>query len=568
MQQSQRTSFPMNANGWLYFAFVILTSFFTYFYNYGFPNQVFWDEPYHIAAAQKYLNNVYFMEQHPPLGKLLIALGEKVVHANPRNDQFINTDYATGFPDTFSFTGYRLVPTLLAWLTTPILFFIFLFIAGNPAIAALLSFLYVFDNAMIVHSRGAMVDSPLTFFATAMMLLFLCLLKNKKSNALRFYSLSAAFGAVFALALATKLVGLVLILLGIPVLYRLSNARRTAEFCAVGITFVLWLYSVMQWQPFEPFALFGSGASTLFMNVMTRVLGTYWHVLLSLLILALITVACFRITDKATKRMILYAASALGAFFLVFFSVWQIHFSLGTRIVPELNNNGYYQASSEYKTILSKRLTSSLSSFPVMMRDSLVYVGYYNKGVPRLDLCKPDENGSPFFFWPLGARSINYRWAQAGEGVYRYLFLQVNPVVWLCGLLGVLLSAAMLVVSVFFPLKEKLKHRFLLCTFLGMYVAYMGAISQLGRVMYLYHYFLPLMFSFVLFGLVVVNINSFLGKTITENAKILALTVLGVLIFAAYQFYHPLSYYEPISDAALKLRSVFPLWELNCVKTC
>ncbi len=40
--------------------------------------------------------------------------------------------------------------------------------ASGIAALALIALTAVFDNAMIVHSRGAMVDSPLTFFGTAM----------------------------------------------------------------------------------------------------------------------------------------------------------------------------------------------------------------------------------------------------------------------------------------------------------------------------------------------------------------------------------------------------------------
>jgi hypothetical protein len=54
------------------------------------------------------------MEPHPPLGKLLIALGERVLHANSTDDQFIGVDYAHNPPADFSLAGYRLFPVLLA----------------------------------------------------------------------------------------------------------------------------------------------------------------------------------------------------------------------------------------------------------------------------------------------------------------------------------------------------------------------------------------------------------------------------------------------------------------------
>lgn len=476
----------------LYAGFVLLTSFFTYMYRYDYPRSPFWDEPYHIASAEKYLSGVYFMEQHPPLGKLLIAAGEKIVNGNARDDQFIKTDYATNIPAGFSFAGYRLFPSMLAWLSATLLFFIFLFITGSSPLAALLSFLYIFDNAQIVHSRGAMVDSPLTFFGMALVLLFLHLQRSDPALRIRRHcALSLLFGLCFGLAMTTKLVGLIFILLVPALLIRLFPDRR---------------------------------------------------------------------------KILSFTFLALLGFISAYVTVWQIHFSLGSRVVPELADQGYYQASPEYKVILAKGKQNSIWSFPVMLRDSLKYVTHYNKGVPRLDLCKADENGSPFYFWPFGARSIDYRWEQAGEGVYRYLYLQSNPVGWALGFTGVLLAVLLLLVPLLFTVKEKLRHPFLLLTFLGLYVGYMAAISQLSRVMYLYHYFLPLLFSYILFALVLVNIRRVGRLTITDDRRVLMMTVLGFLIFIAFQFYRPLTYYEPISDAAFKRRAIVPLWELKCVQ--
>ena len=486
----------MTGTCWMYLLFIVATSFFTYFFNYGNPTNVFWDEPYHIASAQKYLSGTFFMEQHPPLGKLLIALGEKLTHANTAeaDSTFIGTDYATGFPPNFSFVGYRLFPTLLAWLTAPLLFLIFLLITRNGSLSSLLSFLYIFDNALIVHSRGAMIDSTLIFFSVAMMLFAILLLggrRNENMGTALFVLFSAAFGMLFAFTLTTKLVGLIMIILSLPILYRLYPNRNR-----IGIF------------------LLASGVS----------------------------------------------------FLVTFVAVWQIHFSLATKINPALNTNGYYHASDQYKRWLAEKKTSSPSSFPIMLRDSLDYVSYYNRGVPRLDLCKPDENGSPFFFWPFGARSINYRWEQVNDTTYRYLYLQANPVVWALALFGVVVGFVLLLCPLIFPFRRKVRHRLLLATFLLMYVGYMGAISRLDRVMYLYHYFLPLVFSFVLFGIVVDNIDSVGRYRITENAKILALSILGLLIFAGYELYHPLTYYEPITDAHVSRLAIFPLWDLHCVK--
>jgi len=99
----------------------------------------------------------------------------------------------------------------------------------------------------------------------------------------------------------------------------------------------------------------------------------------------------------------------------------------------------------------------------------------------------------------------------------------------------------------------------------GMWLSYMIAISRLTRVMYLYHYFLPLLFSFVLFGYVFLELKQIGVLKLAEKPKNWILLCGGILIFAGFQFYRPFTYYELISDEAFKKRMIFPLWELRCV---
>lgn len=469
--------------------FILLISYFTYVVNYSTPQALFWDENYYIATAQKYLSGTFFMHPHPPLGQILIALGEKLVHANITNEQFISTDYAKNLPEGFSFIGYRLIPVLLAWLTAPLIFEIFLLLTKNHFFAALLSLLYVFDNALIVHLRGAMLEGPLLFF-TALTILSFLLLMVWKDYPRRFAYCSILFGISCGLLTTTKMVGLVLLLL-FP-----------------ALLFQLW----PDW-----------------------------------------------------KKSFSYLGLSLFGFFLIFVTVWQVHFTLASQVIPSLPNNGYYHASEPYKQILKEGRNSSLLSFPVMLRDSFKYASNYHKGVPHLDLAKPGENGRPPFFWPFGARAINYRWETPNGQSYRYLYLQSNPVVWVVGLLGVMLASALLLSSILLPLQVKLQHRFLLTTFLTLYLGYMLGMSTIDRVMYLYHYFIPLLFSFFLFGLSFLEIRKFGSWRLNEKRKTLILLFLGFCIFFSYQFYRPLTYYELITDDAFRQRAILPLWELRCV---
>ncbi|MDO8648673.1 MAG: phospholipid carrier-dependent glycosyltransferase [Candidatus Peregrinibacteria bacterium] len=474
---------------WLLMSAVVVLSCLTLFFGYGNPPNVFWDENYHIASAQKYLNGVYFMEQHPPLGKLLIAAGEKLLNRNPTDDNFLSTDYGTDFPVGFSFEGYRFFPALLAWLTAPVLFLIFLLLTRSSVMATLLSFFYVFDNALIVHLRGAMLEGPLLFFSALTILAFLLLLGEEEDR--RFQIFAGFFGVAFALIATTKVLGLIFLLL-VPAL-----------------------------------------------------LITLWPNL---------------------RRIVMFLVIAGAAFLLVYCAVWKIHFALGRTVNPSLPDQGYYQASVQYKSILTSGRQNALSSFPVMLRDSLKFVSHYNRGTPKLDLCKEDENGSPFFFWPFGARSINYRWETPDSQSYRYLYLQVNPVVWWSALIGIVVGVTLLLGSVLLPLRERLKNGYLLLVFLGLYGSYMLVMSRIDRVMYLYHYFIPLLLSFIIFALVVLEIERIGRLRVTHTMKNGFLLTLGFVIFLSYQYYRPLTYYEPLSDTQMQERAIMRLWELRCVR--
>lgn len=467
---------------------VTAIGFCTYVQRYNEPAAFFWDENYHIASAQKYQHGIYFMEQHPPLGKLLIAAGEGLLNRNAVDNQFIGTDYGTDLPEGFSFAGYRLFPVLLAWLTAPLLFLIFWKLTKSDIAAALLSSFYLFDNALIVHLRGAMLEPALLFFSALTILAFL-LLRDEK-NIQRFGWYSVLFGISFGCVLTTKVVGLVMILL-IPAL--------------------LWLL----WPA---------------KDLIQRFLGI----------------------------------GAL-AFLVTYVGVWQLHFALGSTINPVLPDEGYYQASDQYKAVLTAGKSGSLRWFPLMLRDSLKFVSHYNNGVPRLDLCKEEENGSPWFLWPIGGRAINYRWETGDGGLYQYLYLQINPAVWWISFAGVIASLGLLLSSFVMDVKTPLRDRPMLLIFTGLYFAYMAAISQISRVMYLYHYFLPLLFSFCVLVLVLMEFRRIGKWTITTECRLGAFLGIALVIFASYEFYRPLSNYEPISDGAFAARNVVNLWELHCV---
>lgn len=481
----------------LYSFLVLAFSFFTYFVQYNYPPSVFWDENYHIASAQKYIDGVMFMEVHPPLGKLFIALGEYLTQPNKNLDthKFTETDYIKDFPKDYSFAGVRLFPSLFAWLSAIVFFFILYFLSKNPHLSAIFSALYVFDNALIVHSRGAMLEGSHLFFIL-LSILYFCYLISKKHRVknISYFILGA--------------------LIGLSVMIKATGA----------ITFLLFLF-LFVYDHRERFQYWRKNIFSLF---------------------------------KIFSTKLIVATIGISA---VFFPIWYIHFSLGNTVA----NDKFYSASEEYKNIIAGGGTANPMNFMVMLRDNLKYMANYNKGVPKLDVCKPDENGSHPLVWPVGDKSINYRWEKSDEGVH-YLYLQSNPVIWFSALIGVILSLVLIVSKFVYKLELKNKKTFyLLICFTAMYVSYMSIILRIGRVMYLYHYFIPLIFSFIILFLV---FNYIAGEYLkTRNRDVYSLLILFLfLVIASYQFYSPLTYYKPLTKDEFNQRTWFEFWKLKAIE--
>ena len=484
---------------WLALSIVTIAAFFTYVRNFSHPAVPFWDERYYIVAAQKYLHGVYFIDLHPPLGKLLIALGEGLFGRNAETTQFLNITFWTPtWPKDFSFFGFRLFPVLLAWLTAPLLFLLFLKITRNHVIALLLSGLYVFDNALLVHLRGAMLEGPLVFFAVIVLLVFVYVVDRGRTEVLPYradvqWRLALVMGVALGCALATKSIALVLV--GFPIL-------------------AVW-------------ALRG---------------------------------------DR--RRALRFAAAVFLSALIVVVTIWMIHFSLARRLNPTLQADGYYQFPTEAaRTFLIGDQPVPVVAFPTMMYEAFRYARWYDASRPKLEFCKAGETASPFWMWPVGARSVAYWWDSDDEGKsWRYLYLQANPLIWWVALAGVFASVSLLIASVVAPPAVPLKNRFLLASITAIYAGYFVPFFWIQGVMFLYHYFIPLILSFVLLALVIDELRQIGAHAVTTRHKQIALAVwLGVAV-AAYIFYRPLTYYDPpLTAVELQSRAILPLWNLRCV---
>lgn len=468
--------------------------------NYGKPSALFWDENYHIASAQKHIDGVMYMEPHPPLGKMLMAASEVLLGLNDHLDKssFTRTDYVKGdeVPAGMSFYGFRLPSTLMMALSVLFFFGVVHRLTRNLHLAAAFSCLYILDNAMVIHSRAAMLEGIQMFFIMGAVYFAVRAIESGKSLTLKHY---AIVGMFVGLAIAVKINAAILLLL-----------------------FVM-MYGFDQWENIKQ-----------------------WDV------------------KSLAKRLLVTVPSAVLPILAVIMVVFYIHIGFGSTIT-----NKTYTASPEYLQRIREGHTFSPSTFFVGFRDNILTIPHYQAGVPKFDVCKEGENGSSPISWPLGNKTISYRWNKyVNEGVtyVEYHNIMPNPVTWFSVLAGIVLSIGLLISHFFYrnPIAHP-KLFYWISGFTSLYVSYMIAMLQIERVMYLYHYLVPLTFGLVNLALVY---NYLFYQPLSKGNRHALINLAGFVLLGAFAFYifAPFTYSLPLTETEFGLRNWFAFWKLELVR--
>ncbi len=187
----------------------------------GQPAHPIWDEKYYLTTAQRYEDGTAQFASHPPLGLMLIAAGDALLHPNRGIDTRPvgwNKQVAQErLPQHYSFAGVRLMSGVFAVIGAVLFFAVMLALTRSVLSALLLGNLYVFENSFIVHFRAAHLDAFQLAFALAALLCFVVsACRDQRSSP----GLEFALGLFCGLATMVKLNAALWMLLGLMLVLR------------------------------------------------------------------------------------------------------------------------------------------------------------------------------------------------------------------------------------------------------------------------------------------------------------------------------------------------------------
>jgi len=234
-----------------------------------FRNGMYFDEIYHGRTAYEFLNGLTTYETtHPPLGKILIALGVSLFGMNP--------------------FGWRIIGALFGIAMVPMVYLFARRISDSTPLAFLASVLFTFDFMHFAQTRLATIDVYITFFVILMYYFMYqyCQLSFYDTDLKKTFLPLGACGVCMGLGVASKWTGVYagagLAVIFFYTLYRRyreylyakaspsgttqgishrhiissfpPNARRTIYFCLVFFVAVPVLIYLLSYIPFRDYS--------------------------------------------------------------------------------------------------------------------------------------------------------------------------------------------------------------------------------------------------------------------------------------------------------------------------
>ncbi|KAH8677231.1 family 39 glycosyltransferase [Ilyonectria robusta] len=158
------------------------------------PTSVVFDEVHFGGFASKYIKGKFFMDVHPPLAKMLIALTGWIAGFDGKFDfKEIGKDYLEpGVP----YVAMRMFPAICGVLLAPCMFLTLKAVGCRTMTATLGAGLIIFENGLLTQARLILLDSPLVAATAFTALAFSCFTNQHELGPEKAFSLSWWFWLV------------------------------------------------------------------------------------------------------------------------------------------------------------------------------------------------------------------------------------------------------------------------------------------------------------------------------------------------------------------------------------
>ena len=444
----------------------------------SYMNSTYFDEIYYARTAYEYINGIDVYEwTHPPLGKLIITIPIKLFGFSP-------------------FT-YRLMGNIFGILLIPIMYILAKRIFKNRKWALLAGLLMMFDNFHFVHTRIALVDGfQVTFILLSVLFMKEYLDLDKKSIFKKKAIYLILSGLFIGLAIDTKwnalYVGLGLAITFFIHLFKEYHVN-VIKYLKDNIN-IKRIISILTIFLIIPFVLYYLVFIIIGKNVSYIILLVYFFVLLCFLFVK------FSVFISKDINLIKLMFVCIISFILIPITIYILSYVL-------------FPGVSHYDGTITG----------ILDMNGLMYNYHAN-------LSATHPFSSMWYAWPIMAKPVWFFTGATLDGLHMTITDIGNPAIWWCGVV----SFIYLVIN---SIKKKDKTSiFLLVFILSTFIPYIF----IGRLMFMYHYFITL--PFIMLGIV-----KFI-KWITEKLKNnkVYYGYIALIIFTFIVFY-PITSGMPVS---------------------
>nr|MDQ3014400.1 phospholipid carrier-dependent glycosyltransferase [bacterium] len=167
---------------------ISIISFFTHIVFWSHPQEFVFDEVFFARFAQDYTQGSYFFDQHPPLGKLMLAGMSKIIGIEPYQAEFVIGERFVE-PDV---AVLRLLPIWAGILLPLVIYGVSRQLKLSLMVSFFAAMLVVFENSIIVQSRFILLDAFLLLFGFSSLYFYLV---SRSKHSLKLFAVSIILAA-------------------------------------------------------------------------------------------------------------------------------------------------------------------------------------------------------------------------------------------------------------------------------------------------------------------------------------------------------------------------------------